>query len=380
MKDIFLKTIVAATLLLMACTKKEAAVAEVKLAKDEVELTDAQYKNAGIVLGKTEQRDLSGYIKVNGKLHVPPQNMVSMSVPYGGVVKETILLEGLRVHKGQVLAVLEHPDFIQLQQDYLDSYSKLQFADLDYKRQTQLQQENVNASKTLQQAQAEYESLKARVGGLEQKLQLLHIAPTTVREKGISSKVNLYAPTDGYITQVNVNIGTYVTANAVICNLLDSRHLHVELSVFEKDIASVKVGQSIKFTISNSGKEHDATVYLIGKEIAPDRTVRVHCHMNKEDASLLPGMFIKANIQTKSSNVQTLPTQAVVQFMGKNFIYVFKNKANETTVFEMYEVEVGIADQDYTQVTLPENIATSDKIVTKGAYDLLSKMNNSEEE
>lgn len=349
-----------------------------------VSLTEAQLANIGLKLGKLEPRSLSGTIKVNGVLDIPPQNLVTVSVPYGGTVKHTDLLQGMKIRKGQLLAVLEHPDYIQLQQDYLDQQSQLTFMELELKRQEELQKEQVNAAKTFQQAQAQYQSLKAKVQGLEHKLGLLNIAPKQLQQNGISAQIKLYAPIDGYVTQVPVNIGMYVNANDVICKLVDTRHLHAELTVFEKDVTYLKKGQKVRFTFNHETSEKTATVYLIGKEIAEDRTVRVHCHLDKEDPNLLPGMYLKAVVETQSKTVLSLPTQAVVQAEGKNYIFVSQGKkqidGTNQHLFERHEVQLGLKDDAYVEIVTEENIAANASIVIGGTYDLLSKMNNSEDE
>lgn len=349
-----------------------------------VELTEAQFKNASIAMGKLESKNMSGNIKVTGMLDIPPQNLISISVPYGGTVKQTDLLQGMKITKGQVLVTLEHPDYIQLQQDYLDAKSKLNFMELELKRQEELQKENVNAAKTYQQIVSEYESLKARVSGLEQKLSMINITPEQIKKSGITKQVKLYAPINGYVTQVNVNIGMYVNPNDIICKLVDTRHLHAELTVFEKDIASLRVGQKVRFTFNNESKERTATIYIIGKEISEDRTIRVHCHLDNEDPSLLPGMYLKAYIETKSKGVWVLPSKAIVQADGKNYIFVSQGTEQEDgkTVyhFEKQEVATGINDNGYTEVLLSDELDKNADIVTTGAYDLLSKMGIGEEE
>jgi membrane fusion protein, heavy metal efflux system len=349
-----------------------------------VELTEAQFKNVSIATGKLESRNMSGSIKVNGMLDVPPQNLITMSVPYGGTVKQTDLLQGMKITKGQVLVTLEHPDYIQLQQEYLDAKSKLNFAALELSREEELQKANVNAVKTYQQIVSEYESLKARVSGLEQKLSMINITPQQLKENGITKQVKLYAPISGYVMQVNVNIGMYVNPNDIICKLVDTRHLHAELTVFEKDITNVKIGQKVRFNFNNESKERTATVYLLGKEIGADRTVRVHCHLDNEDPTLLPGMYLKAQIETQSKGVMAIPSKAVVQSDGKSYLFISKGIEQEDGKpmyhFEKYEVTTGISDNGFTEIMLSDELDKNTNIVITGTYDLLSKMNNGESE
>ncbi|HEX5155327.1 MAG TPA: efflux RND transporter periplasmic adaptor subunit [Parafilimonas sp.] len=362
--------------------------AEDSVASNEVEFTDAQYKTAGIELGKVEMKQISGTFKANGMLDVPPQQKVSISIPMGGFLKKTDLLEGKFVSKGELIAVIENPDFIGVQQDYLDAKSQLEFAKTDYERQQELAKENVNAQKTLQRSKATYNSLLAKVNGLREKIKVSGLSLSAVDNGNITPIINIYAPISGYVTEVNANIGKYVTSIDVLFEIVDTRHLHAELTVFEKDVPKLKIGQTVRFTLANETKERTAKVYLIGREISADRTVQIHCHIDNEDNQLLPGLFLKALVESGAQEVTALPNDAIIDYAGEKYIFIVStdkpakdsNAAGEHH-FIMMPVQVGDSELNYTEVVLPENFDKANtEVVVKGAYSLLSKMKNSEEE
>lgn len=189
------------------------------------------------------------------------------------------------------MKVLQNADYIQLQQDYVDNKSQLEFLEAEYKRQQELAKENVNSQKILLQSKTQYQSMLAKVSGLKSKLSLLGISSTQIESGNFQSTISLTAPISGYVTQVNVNIGMFVNPTDVMFKIVDTEHLHAELTVFEKDVPKLKIGQKVRFTLANETVERIATVYLIGREIGEDRTVRIHCHLDKEDGELLPGMY-----------------------------------------------------------------------------------------
>jgi|TARA_B100000315_G_scaffold51547_1_gene46018 cobalt-zinc-cadmium efflux system membrane fusion protein len=356
-------------------------------AESMVELTPAQYKIAGIELGKVEQKNLSSIIKVNGVLEAPPQSLISISAILGGFVKNTDLLHGSRVKKGEAIVVMEHPDYIQLQQDFFDSKSRLVYLELEYKRQKGLREQNVSSAKIFQQTTADYKSMKAEVNALEEKLALIGINAEQLQEsETISRAVTIRSPIDGYVSKVNVNIGKYVNPEDVMFEIVNTEHLHVELMVFEKDISKIKEGQQIRFMLPNEDDEERlATVYLVGRSIGSGRTVKVHGHLDKEDEQYLPGMFVKAFIEINNNTVNALPEKAIVQSGGNHYIYIFKGKRiendQEMTDFEMIEVQKGIAEGLYVEVALPDTFdIDSNQVVLNGAYSLLSKMKVSGEE
>lgn len=350
-------------------------------ASNSVEFTDEQYKVANITLGNVEMKALSGAIKVNGMLDVPPQNLVSVSAPMGGFLKSTELLQGLKVKKGEVIAVIQNADYIQIQQDYVDNKSQLEFLEAEYQRQEELAKDNVNSQKTLLQSKTQYQSMMARVSGLRSKLALLGININQVENGNFQNFITLYAPISGYVTQVNVNIGMFVNPTDVMFKIVDTEHLHAELTVFEKDVPKLKIGQKVRFTLANEATERIATVYLIGREIREDRTVRIHCHLDKEDIELLPGMYLKAYVEAGTQSVSALPERAIVNFEGKDYIFIsVPSNEKGTHHFKMVQVVKGVSELNYTEVQLPKEISAESSIVINGAYDILSKMKNSEED
>ncbi len=363
-----------------------------------VELTEAQMKNGGVSLGKIEDKQISGTIKVNGKLDVPPQQLVSISAPLGGFLKSTSLLEGSRVKKGELIGTIENLEFIQIQQDYLEAKSNFELAKADYERQQSLAKENVNSEKTLQQSKSNFTTWEAKFNGLKEKLNVLNISVSSVESGNVRSSINLFSPINGYVTEVNVNIGKFVNPTDVLFEIVDTEHLHAELIIFEKDVPKLKLGQKVRFTLANETSERTATVYLIGREISDDRTIQIHCHIDKQDKELLPGMYLNAVVETGGIKVPALPDESIIDYQGKKYVFIAVDEPTENKEeehkgesegehheegkhFEMKPIEIGNSELGFTEVSSDEiDKLRSASIVVKGAYALLSKMKNSEEE
>ncbi|UOQ71433.1 efflux RND transporter periplasmic adaptor subunit [Hymenobacter cellulosilyticus] len=181
---------------------------------------------------------------------------------------------------------------------------------------------------------------------------------------------------------VNVTVGQSVTPTETLFELVDPDHLHVELTVFEKDVPLLRPGQRIRFTLPNdSSAERTASVYLIGRTVdAQQRTVRVHGHLDREnDPSLLPGMFVRAVVETSARRVPALPDKAVVDYEGKQYVFRLESSSAKQQVFRMLEVRRGEQADGYSEVLLP-GAAAGARYATDGAYSLLSKLKNAAEE
>lgn len=384
MKTNIISLFIVISIALVSCKSKsleEQGEHEV-LPPNTVEMNDEQYKMAGIELGQVEDKSINSVLKVNGLINVPPQNLVSISAIMGGFVKSTDLVQGSPVVKGKVIAVIENSDFIDLQQSYLESKNNLEYAEAEYNRQKDLYKGNVNSAKTYQLATSEYKNLKTKVFALEQKLNLIGIDTKQLSEDKITRFVSVVSPINGYVKSVNINIGKYVNPTDVMFEIVNNNTLTIELSIFEKDIEKVTIGQKIKFSLPNkSGIEQTAIVYQVGKTIGDDKTVKVYASVNNNDKNLLPGMYVNAMIETNNNVTTALPDEAVLTFDDKNYIFTHFERKKEgnkyVTLFLMVEVKKGVSYNGFTEVILPKDFDISkSKVVIKGAYNLLSAMMN----
>ncbi len=366
-------------LLANACQseKKNDPSVEGALADNRVSLTATQMRNAGIVTGSLEQKQLASFLHVNGKIDVPPQNIVSISIPLGGYLKTTELLPGRHVSKGEVIAVIEDQQYIQLQQDFLSARIRIRLLEKDYKRQQELNRTQSSSDKNLQEAESAYESQKVLLASLGKKLELAGISTDKLDDGHISKSINVHSPINGYVSKVNVNIGKYVSPTDVLFELINPDDIHLTMKVYEKDLHHLFVGQKVKaYTNNNAGKKYDCEILLIGKDISPERNTEVHCHFENYDKSLLPGTYMNAEVEIRSGKSQVLPSAAVVRYEGKEYIF----RAVATTVFEMTGVQTGLSQNGFTEIIpLGKPLSESANYVREGAYALLMKMKNREE-
>lgn len=376
----------AASLILAACSSGSKKPEENKAAPDPdpgmVSLSPAQYQAAGITLGNLQYTNLTDYIKAAGTIEVPPQQVVSITSPYGGNIVSMKVLEGKRITAGEVLAVIENPEFVQLQQDYMESTSQLAFLVQDLERQQELVKEEIAARKSLQKAQSDYNSMAARVAGLKAKLRIIHLDPEQVSHGNFVSRVNIYSPQTGYITKVYANIGKFVGANEVVADLANTDNMLVRVRVFEKDVPRLSLNQVIRFQATGDTTERKGVITIIGKDIHEDRTVDVQASINSASDKLLPGMFINVIIELGAHATLSLRQDAIVQAGGKNYIFIAQPPApggkdqQAAYRFRRVEVTVGVTENGFTAIALPPGTDTAGNVVTRGAYDLLSKMNN----
>lgn len=367
-------------LFLVACSGKQTETTETKGSTEptSLTLTEAQFRSADIKVGSVGRQSISSVIKVNGKIDVPPQNMVSVSMPLGGYLKTTKLLPGMHLAKGEVIATMEDLQYIQLQQEYLTTKSKLQFAEMEFQRQKELNQSKASSDKIFQQAQMEYTTQKVNLSGLAEKLKLINIDPQHLTETNLSKSVNIYSPIDGFVTKVNVNIGKYVNPSDILFELVNPSDIHLNLKVFEKDLEKLSIGQKLMaFNNNQPTKKHPCEIILISQDISSDRTAEVHCHFEDYDKTLLPGMYMNAEIEVEVKNANVILDEAIVSFEEKEYVFVLKGERT----FDMQEIRKGVSENNVTEISFANAAFTgSERIVIHGAYSLLMQLKNKAEE
>lgn len=365
---------------------------EEEKSENEVSLTLEQYETVALQLGSVENRNLNLVIKANGFTTVPPQNRANISTLISGTVKDIMVLEGTYVQKGKLLATIQNLEVVGMQEDYNAAIATIEYLQLEFNRQKTLSDENVNPRKLLQEVKSKLAVEKARAKAAKEKLQALHMSPNG------SSLVPIIAPISGYVGKINIAKGAFAETGTLLFEVIDNSQMHLDLNVYEKDLASIAVGQTIDFVLTNhSNKSIKAKIFGINKSFSNEsKTVAVHAKIDSADSKeLISGMYVSANINIKNATVEAVPKEAVVKNGDKNMVFIqisnSPNSVSKTTKhssningkqeihFKAVEVITGTTDLGFTEIKFVENIPANTKIVVKGAFYLLSTMKSSGE-
>lgn len=340
---------------------------------EAVILSDDQISMAGILTGAIEGKTLSDILSCNGSVEVPPQSEITVSLPMESYVRQILFYSGSRVRKGDLLAVMGHPDFLTLQQEYLVSGNDLILLKQDYERQKNLAEADAVSEKKLMTARTDYENTRVRHAALGEQLRLLGLDPGKVSANSMSSEIKIYSPINGYVRMNYANAGELMEAGQPILELEDVSHLHLHLVVFEKDIRRVRKGQPVEFTTEAREEPYHGTIHTVGQTIHDEtRSADVHVHISDPDQALLSGMYVKAKIHLDSKVVHALPEGGVIQEGGRHFIFL-----REGDFFRRIQVETGIRQDGYVEIKSPGNLAGRE-IVTAAAYYLNAELGKEE--
>jgi cobalt-zinc-cadmium efflux system membrane fusion protein len=366
-------------------------------------LTEEQMKSIGLELGIIEEKQLTTSLKTNGFLKVPNQNKASVNSVYSGVIKSLLVQPGNFVRKGQIIATVANPEFIQAQSQYLSVNAKISFAELEVKRQKELNEGNAGALKNLQAAETELRSLRTLKSTLAQQIQLMGINPARLANGKLISVLSITSPINGVVSNVMVKMGSYVDVSTAVAEIVDNSQLHLDLFVYEKDLPKLKNNQLIHFTLTNNpGKEYDAQIYSLGSSFEGDsKAVTVHAKVQGDKTGLIDGMTITAAISLEKATKPAVPADAIVSIAGQDYIFMVtdkhaegehqqenasvkhdaedRHKEEKGLTFELVSVAKGTTDVGYTEITLLKEIPKDAKVVVKGAFFVLAKMTNTGE-
>lgn len=337
-------------------------------------LSTAQFETMDMAWGKLDFGEFSAEITVQGSVRVPVESMQEVTTFYGGYISRMELLEGQPVKKGEVLFYLENPEFILLQQNYLEAKSQLNYLKTEYERQKMLFEERIASQKNYLKAEADYQSTRAKAESLKRQLSMLRINVDQLQPESIRSKIPIYSPISGFVTSIHAVPGAYIQPTDAAVSLISKEHLHMELAIFEKEAMLIKKGQKVEVRIPEVSSDiMMAEVFMVGQSINEARQINVHAHLIDEskESMLVPGMFIEGKVQVDPKKGISLPQTAVVRLDGKMFVLALREKNDKGYSLEKIEVLAGKVGGGLIQILPGSKLTAMDQILVKGGFNLL---------
>lgn len=339
---------------------------------DLISVSKEQFENEKMGLAVLKEQPFPEMIKATGMIDVPPSSRAIVSAHIGGYIKDSPFLVGDQVKKGQRLLSIENIAFLQLQQEYLETFEQLAYLEAEFERQNELYKEKITSKKAFLKAESNFKRAGVTCNSLRKKLELLNISPERVEAGQLSSSAIIYAPLTGDITKIDVSTGTHVSPSDEIMEIVNTEHIHLELKIFERDALRIKKGQRVLFSLPESSTDKfEGEVYLIGRSIAEDRTVKVHVHLHDDSKmGFIPGMFVESTIFTNQKMNMALPEASVTEINGKKFVLKLESDQNDQFVFEKTEVVTGTSFNHQVMIKNHDLLDPEGKYLT-GGFNLI---------
>lgn len=370
-------------LLMLSCNEKTGRAEERETNEQKeadmtpVVLTERQVQQLKISVGTVPEHSFASYVEVNGKIAADPQSEAAITPFIGANVKRLLVREGQVVRSGQAVAILSHPDLLELQSRYYAARSRMSYVAKEYERQKALMNDKIGAGKDLQQIRAEYRGLQAEINTTAARLRLLGIRPETLTNGRTVSSIVVRSPINGTVEQINVQTGRYVDPQTPMMNVVNNDHLFAKLLVYEKDVSRVKSGQNVRLLLpAVPGRRIDGKVRSVGKTFAQDsKAISVRVSLDGNVAGVIAGMYVRGRIASDEQKRNAVREDGIVDEGGKSYVFTAEKK-NTQWIFTPVEVSKGKTEDGFVELT--GGLTLTRPIALNGAYYLISEMKKSE--
>lgn len=350
---------------------------------DHIPLTAKQVSTVDLKMGEAVEREMDATIEAKGSLVLRAQAMGDVASLMGGIVKSIFVKEGQLVHRGQVVATVENTDVVSLQREYYSAAKECELAKADLERQLLLSKQGAGVKRTLQQTRKDYQVAHANLLGIGRQLAQMGISTSAVAKGKFTTAFPLRAPISGVVSQLTASLGSYADMQTPLMKIRNTQAVECDLNVFEKDLAKVKVGNRVTFSLTNQpGVKLSGTVYGMNQYFN-DGSKSVAVHVKMDDSSLktsrinhiklFDGMYVSGQIATGSQRCLALPSEAIVSTDGKQYVFALNGEPKKGEYsFSRHEVSTGVTDGGFTEVKLCDHLKAGKKIVTDNAFYLAS--------
>ena len=345
----------------------EAEHAEGKDSADVVVLDSAAVRLGGIQVGEAGSVTTTN-LTVTGTITYDANRVSHIGARTDGRVVEVRADLGMRVRRGQALLHLESPQVGQIRAEEREAEALVRIARENFAREQRLEQQGISSRKELLEAEAELRRAEASLQSAEAQLQVLGAG------HGTGGHFDIASPFAGVVVARDVSLGEMATPGDTLFTLADLSEVWIELDIFERDLARVRVGQEVVVTTTAyASRTFLGRIVYIGDILDPSkRTVRARVEIPNADGALKPGMFATANIQVGAGGpaLVVVPQDAVQEVEQKQVVFVPGDRMGE---FRAVPVEVG-ETLDGGRVVIRSGLQSGARIVVAGAFALRSEL------
>lgn len=357
--------------LFISCTpgKEQETGNQSTVAENEgIRLSEEQLAYAKIKTVVPEKKKIAEQIACTGILDVLPGGKASVSPLMGGYIQQLHFLPGEKIEKGAVLATLTHPDFIDLQKQYIEAKSQMDFLSEEYKRQGELTVENAASLKNMQRAKADYLSAEATYKSLKSQLGIMGVDVQKIEKGDFIQSFQIKAPISGIISELNVNTGQYLSPDNYAFEIMNIQKLYVKLDIFEKDMEKIGIGQKIICNTTANTKTFTTNLKRIDTKLdETTRTLKIFGELENNNGSLKPGMYVNANVLVNEKESLVVPAEAILKDTESSYLFIQKNG----TFFKII-IKTGLHTDDFVEIVSSDTKLEESNVVSSGAYYLAS--------
>lgn len=322
-------------------------------------------ERAGLAFAKVELAPFKPTVRVVGTVAFNPSFVAAVGTRVRGTVRRTFKYEGDRVAAGDALAEIESAELGEAQATVVQAEAASQAAEIQARRERELLDKGLTTAREAEVAQTELATHRAALQAAQQR----------ARAFGGGGGFGVYvlrSPLAGHVVERHVAPGQSVDGSSAGYKIADLAHLWIELSVFERDLPAVRVGDEVDVSpLSTAGVKLPGKVAHVGEVIDPvSRSTQVRIAVDNPKVHLRPGQAVEATITSASVEREALlvPHASVVYVDGKATVFV----AESDTRVRAAAVRLGASDGSRHEVV--EGLKAGDQVASAGVFTLKSEL------
>ncbi|MGY6276785.1 efflux RND transporter periplasmic adaptor subunit [Methylomonas sp. MgM2] len=290
----------------------------------QIQITPEQIDNLAVKIGPVQVSQEIPILSAPAEVVVPADREMLISSPQPGFLRQLHANIGDRVKQGQVLAQINSPELVVLQQQFLTARSALNLAGFQHRRDQKLLQEGVIAERRWQETQALYNNKVAIANESRDLLSIAGMSDTEIAKLEKTHKLNMSllvrAPMDGVILDRLVKLGSRLDTQAPLYRIADLSKLWLQINIPQERISDVEIGDRVKIP-DYAGS---AKISLLGQSVDPaNQTVLARAVITDKAEKLRVGQHL--NVQIMQAGGETgfrVPNSAIAQNAGRSYIFV----------------------------------------------------------
>jgi membrane fusion protein, heavy metal efflux system len=353
-----------------------------KSESNAVEMTSEAQQRAGVAMAPVTTVPMTQFLRVTGSVQPVDSSIAHVRPLSRGRLQEVHVKLGDRVSGGQVLAQLDNIEAGEFIAQYNAARSERQRLTIQLAAQQRQVERNRRLAEIGASPQKDYEFSLAEQQALEETIrgQESTIAAISVRLRrfGIneadagtsaSASTSIRAPFAGVITHMDAAPGEVVDGGAELFSVADLSTVYVQAQVYEKDLGSVRVGQSASIaTDAYPALQFPGRVVSVGDLIDPQtRTVSVRCQAPNPNGRLKLDMFATIQFPTLTQRAAlSVPSDAIQTIQNKTVVFA----QTSPTRFDVRPVETGVTNEGRTEIL--RGLKKDEKVVSRGAFAVKS--------
>ena len=335
-----------------------------------IKITKAQFESENMLIGEPTLYAFNDAVYVTGTIIPSVDGQVQISLSLSGLITKIHCKPGQIVRKGSVMFDVSGNAFVDQQKDFAESSAIVSRLESDYLRAKELNNSNIGTKKEFNYAESNYFAENAKYNALKIKLESLGLDVSKIKKGEFYSTYSIKSPINGFVSSINATMGQYVEPQQKIAEIIDDKSFQLRLSIFEKNINKIKVGQTVLFYLNgNKSVNYKATINAVGKTIQPD-SKSIECFAvidNPKSIAIVSNQFVQGEVHVAVDSVLSVPETAIISTEKESYILVYEKEVNSIYYFKKTKVTIG--RQANNNIELTEQLPST-KLLINGIYNI----------